>query len=447
MLSARVTDQPPLAADPERAIHERTMRKVFWRLVPFLFVCYVVAYIDRVNIGFAALTMTKEIGLTLSQFGFSAGIFFLAYFIAEIPSNLALHRFGAPKWIARIMISWGLVSGATAFVQGPVSFTILRFLLGLAEAGFTPGVFLYFSYWFPAQYRGRAVSAFILGIPLSGVVGSPISSLLIMLDGTLGVSGWRWLLLIEAVPAVLLGVACLFVLAERPANARWLTDGERTWLSGVLASELKTVERHSPSNLLSVFKDRRVLMFAAVNFCSVICSTGVAIWLPQIVRGLGFTVVQTGFVVAIPSLFGATVMIYCGRRSDKATNRAVFPISALFLSSLGLLLAAVLGHSVVLELAALSLAMGGVVTYQGTVWPLPMSMLSGRAAAGGIALIVSLGGLGGFVGPYLIGWIREVTGRFDLALLFVAGSVFLSAVLLIFATATLRLQRLRNAES
>jgi MFS transporter, ACS family, tartrate transporter len=418
--------------------HDRIANKVLWKIVPFLFACYVVAYIDRANVGIAGLTMTKSIGLSPSQFGFAAGIFFLGYFIAEIPSNLALQRFGARRWIARIMITWGFASAATVFARGPISFSVFRFVLGLAEAGFTPGVFLYFSTWFPARYRGRAVSMFMLGLPVSSILGAPLSSSLLALDGVAGLAGWQWMLLIEAVPAVLLGIACLFVLADGPAKVRWLSQPERTWLAATLESERLSVERLHPSTLRSIFTNWRVLTFAAVNFLSIIGSSGVGLWMPQIMRTFGFSVVQTGFVVAIPYIFGAVAMIYFGRRSDRSANRAIFPEGALFMCSAGMLGASLLSHSVVLEVGALCLAIAGVMTYQATVWPLPMSMLSGRAAAGGVALIISIGNLGGFAGPYLIGWIREATGSFDAALMVVAGSVLASAVLLVVVSASLR---------
>lgn len=417
---------------------ERTMRTIFWKIMPFLFICYVVAYLDRVNVGIAGLTMTKDIGLTPSQFGFSAGAFFLGFFIAEIPSNLALQRFGARRWIARIMITWGLFSAATAFSQGPASFAFLRFMLGLCEAGFSPGVFLYLAYWFPAQYRGRAVAAFMLGLPVANIFGSPVSSLLLGLDGLAGLAGWQWLLVIEGGPAILLGVASLFILSDGPEKVTWLAERERAWLSGELASERAAIERHHPTTLRSIFTNWRVLMFCAVNFFSVIGSLGISLWMPQMLRGFGFSVTQIGFVVAIPYVCGAASMIICASKADKAANRAIFPIAALVVASIGLLLSSLLYSSTMLEIMSLSLAVTGLMTFQGTIWPLPMSVLSGRAAAGGLALIISTGNLGGFFGPSLIGWMREKTGSFDLALTTVAGSVFFAAILLVIVSRSLR---------
>ena len=425
-------------AGPEgRTLQNRTMRTVFWKIMPVVFVCYVVAYLDRVNVGVAALTMTKDLGLTPSQFGMSAGAFFLGFFIAEIPSNLAMQRFGARRWLARIMITWGICSAATAFATGPVSFSVLRFLLGLAEAGFSPGVFLYMAYWFPAQYRGRAVASFMLALPVANIVGSPVSSSLLGLHGLAGLAGWQWLLVLEAVPAVVLGFVCLFVLTDGPEKARWLPDDGRAWLAGVLAFERAEIERHNRTTLRSALINWRILMFAAVNFFSVIGSVGVALWIPQILHGLHVSVGRVGFVVAIPYLCGGAAMIYCGRRSDRLANRAIIPIGGLLLSSVGLVLSSILGSSLVPEVAALCVAVTGLMIFQGTIWPLPMSILSGRAAAAGLAMIISIGNLGGFAGPSLIGWARQLTGSFDLALLIVAGSVLFSALLLIILCRTL----------
>ena len=413
---------------------DQTMQVIFWKIMPLLFCCYVVAYLDRVNVGIAGLTMTKDIGLSPSQFGASAGAFFLGFFIAEIPSNLALQRFGARRWLARIMITWGLCSAATALARGFVSFSALRFLLGLSEAGFSPGVFLYLAFWFPAQYRGRAVAAFMLGLPVASILGAPMSSMLLGLNGVAGVAGWQWLLLSEGLPAVLLGVACLFVLVDGPENVTWLTAEERGWLADQLASERAAIERQHPTTLLSVFSNWRILMFVAVNFLSVIGSLGLNLWMPQILRGYGFGVTKIGFVVAIPYVCGAIAMLICARLSDRSAHRAAFPIGGLVMASLGLVACALLSASTLLEIMSLCVAVTGLMAFQATIWPLPMSIVSGRAAAGGLALIISVGNLGGFVGPSLIGFIRELTGRFDVALMGAAASVALGAVLLVFVS-------------
>ena len=421
---SEVADAPTVAQD-------RTMRLIFWKIMPFLFCCYVVAYLDRVNVGIAGLTMTKDIGLSPSEFGASAGAFFLGFFIAEIPSNLALQRFGARRWVARIMITWGLCSAATLLARGFASFSVLRFLLGLSEAGFSPGVFLYMAFWFPARYRGRAVAAFMLGLPVASVLGAPVSSLLLGLDGVAGLAGWQWLLLAEAAPAVLLGVACLFVLVDGPENVKWLSTGEQTWLSSELAFERASIERRHKTTLRSIFTNWRKLTFVAVNFFSVVGSLGLSLWMPQILRGYGFGVTQIGFIVAGPYLCGGVAMVVCAPLSDRAANRAMFPIGALVVASAGLLACALLSASTVLEIASLCVAVTGLMAFQGTIWPLPMSVLSGRAAAGGLALIISVGNLGGFVGPSLIGYIREATGRYDIALMGAAASVALAAALLV----------------
>lgn len=423
----------PVASLP-LAAEDRALRAAFRRIVPFLFLCYVVAYIDRVNVGIAGLRMTRDLGLTPSQFGFSAGIFFLGYFIAEVPSNLALQRFGARRWIARILITWGLVSAATVFAQGPVSFAVLRFLLGLGEAGFAPGMLLYLSGWFPAQHRGRAVSGIMLGLPVANIVGAPLSSSLMLLDGLGGLKGWQWLLLIESLPAIILGVTCLLVLSDQPEKAEWLAPDERAGLADRMAAERTAMERRGRTTLLSAFTNWRVFGFSAVAFLAVVGSVGLAIWLPQIVQGLGLGVLDVGLVVALAYMIGGVAILVAGRWSDRVPNRAVIPFVALLVASVGFLLSWLFGHSPVLRVAAFCLAVAGLMAFQGTFWTLPMNMLTGRAAAGGLALVVSIGNLGGFAGPTLIGWVREATGRFDLALILIAGLVLLSAVLLVAVT-------------
>ena len=256
---------------------ERILSKVLWRIVPFLLLCYIIAYLDRVNVGVAGLTMNHDLGLSPSEFGWSAGLFFFGYFLAEVPSNLALQAVGARKWIARILITWGLLSAGTAFVVGPVSFGVMRFLLGLGEAGFTPGVFLYFTYWFPARARGRATAAFLLGIPIANIIGAPLSSSLLALDGVAGLHGWQWLLILEGLPATILGFVCLFTLTDKPEQAKWLSPEERTWLAEVLAAERQQIEAKHASKLKDAFTNWRVLVCAAVNFCAIIGSVGLGL--------------------------------------------------------------------------------------------------------------------------------------------------------------------------
>ena len=263
MAIAPTTDADAAGFTPEQ---ERVLSKVLWRIVPFLLLCYIIAYLDRVNVGVAGLTMNKDLGLSPSEFGWSAGLFFFGYFLAEVPSNLALQAVGARKWIARILITWGLLSAGTAFVVGPVSFGVMRFLLGLGEAGFTPGVFLYFTYWFPARARGRATAAFLLGIPIANIIGAPLSSSLLALEGVAGLHGWQWLLILEGFPATILGFVCLFTLTDKPEQAKWLTPEERNWLAGVLAAERQQIEAKHASKLKDAFTNWRVLVCAAGQF-------------------------------------------------------------------------------------------------------------------------------------------------------------------------------------
>lgn len=410
------------------------MRKVKWHIVPLLFCCYVAAFLDRVNVGFAGLTMVKDLNLTGAEFGWSSGLFFIGYFIAEIPSNLALQAIGARRWLARILISWGLFSAATSLVVGPESLGCMRFLLGLGEAGFAPGVFLYFSGWIPNKWRGRLISSFMIGIPISSVIGAPISSSILGLNGAFGLAGWRWLFLLEGVPAIIFGLICLAFLPDTPGTARWLSVTERDWLTSKLAAEHKLIASHRPSTFAAALSDWRVGVLSAVNFCSIVGLTGVSLWMPQILKGFGFTNMQVGMVVTIPFGISAVAMLWWGVLSDRSINRAWFPVAALTLQAAGTYLSALTSGSVVPEIAMLTAAMSGAMCYQATVWPLPLGMLVGRAAAVGIAVIISVGNLGGFVGPYLIGVMKDETGGFATALMLIAGlTVFGGGLLSIIA--------------
>jgi MFS transporter, ACS family, tartrate transporter len=403
---------------------ERVLSKVLWRIVPFLLLCYIFAYLDRVNVGIASMTMNKDLGISPSQFGWSAGLFFFGYFLAEVPSNLALQHFGARKWIARILITWGLLSTATAFAVGPVSFGVLRFLLGIGEAGFTPGVFLYFTYWFPAQARGRATAAFLLGIPIANIIGSPLSSSMLAMDGLGGLHGWQWLLILEGLPASILG------LTDRPEQAKWLTPEERVWLTDVLASERQSIAAKHSSTLKDAFTNWRVLVCALVNFCAIIGSVGLGLWMPQILKGFGFSVVLVGYLAAIPYICGAIAMILWARLSDKGGERSWFVASGLILGAVSLVVCGLATSSALVSIIALCGTVVGIMCYQSTFWPIPSSFLTGSAAAGGLAMIVSIGNLGGFVGPFLIGSVRETTGSFSLALFSVAAFLTLGAILI-----------------
>ncbi|WP_238314007.1 MFS transporter [Methylobacterium crusticola] len=414
-----------MAAVDEPALHRKMLR----RILPFLFLCYVVSYLDRVNVGFAALTMNQDIGLSPTAFGVGAGLFFFGYFIAEIPSNLIMMRVGARLWIARIMITWGLVSAATAFVTGPVQFGIARFLLGLGEAGFVPGVFLYLGLWFPSAVRARATALFLLGIPVANIVGSPISGALIQLEG-FGLKGWQWLLVLEAVPAIVLGVACLFVLTDRPEKAAWLSAGERDVLVARLAAERAAIERKHSFTLAQALSNWRVLTLAVVNFCAIIGSLGIGLWLPQIIKQLGLATSLVGVVTAIPYVCGAVAMVVWGRMSDRGSDRTIYPALSLLLGAAALMGSA-FTPSPLLTIAALCVAVAGINSFVATFWAVPSGFLTGRAAAGGIAMIVSIGNLGGFAGPYMIGFVRDLSGGFTAPLVAVGCFLLVGATLML----------------
>jgi MFS family permease len=409
------------------ANEDATMKKVLRHIIPFVFICYVVSYLDRINVGFAALTMNRDLGLTPSQFGLGAGLFFLGYFIFEIPSNLALHRYGARVWIARIMISWGLISMATAFVVGPKSFALSRFLLGLAEAGFTPGIYLYFTKWFPGAWRGKATAAFLVGIPVANMLGSPLSGALMELHGLAGLKGWQVLLLIEALPAVVLGVLCLYLLPDRPAQARWLARDEQAWLEDKLGEEQKTLAEKHGNKLRDAFTNWRVFVLALINFCGIIGSLGIGLWLPQIIREFGLRAGQVGLVTAIPYAIGAVSMVLWSRMANRSARRLGYVVSAMAVAALALAASAFLATPV-LKMLAITITVSAILSFQATFWAIPSSFLTGRAAAGGLALIVSIGNLGGFVGPSMIGFIKQATNSFTYPLLSVAGALLIGAV-------------------
>jgi MFS transporter, ACS family, tartrate transporter len=408
-------------------IETRTIRRVTRRLIPFLMLCYFVAYLDRVNVGFAALGMNKELGFTATVFGFGAGIFFIAYFFFEVPSNLALEKFGARKWIARIMFSWGVVAGAMAFVpqisallgvRASTTFIVLRVLLGIAEAGFFPGIIFFLTIWFPARYRGRMIGYFMAAIPLSTVVGGPISGALLNITG-LGLSGWQWMFLIEALPAILLSVVVLFYLTDRAADATWLAPDERAWLVERLASERAKRERAKRFGILEAISNTRVLLLAFVYFGINGTNYGLSFFLPQIVRGFGLSYTATGFVTALPYVAGTIGMIYWGRHSDRAGERREHVAIAALIAGLGIA-GSTLVDDPVGKMLLLTLAGFGIFGVLPVFWTLPTNFLAGAAAASGIAAVNSLGNLSGFFGPYVMGKIKDSTGSYTIGLLAIA---------------------------
>jgi MFS transporter, ACS family, tartrate transporter len=422
-----------------QSLEARTIGKVSARLVPYLIVCYFVAYLDRVNVGFAALTMNKALDLTATMFGFGAGIFFLTYFIFELPSNLFLDKFGARKWIARIMVSWGIFSGAMAFIPNLASatglgneltFYTVRALLGFAEAGFFPGIIFFLTLWFPSVYRGRIIGAFMAAIPLSSVIGSPISGMILGMDGIGGLQGWQWLFIIEAAPAVVLGVVTYFYLTDRPADAQWLEPDERDWLSRRLNAERAQREAIHQISVGQAIFNPRVLALALVYFGLVACNYGVGFWLPQIIKQFGFSNAMTGWVTAIPYAVGAAFMVWYGRHSDTSVERKAHTAFALLIAAAGIAASTLTGNPV-LTVLAFSIGACGVFGALPVFWTLPTAVLSGTAAAAGIAVINSIGNLSGFFGPYAMGWIKDATGSFTGGLLLIAALAILAMVIVL----------------
>ena len=417
------------------AVEKTTISKVMWRLMPFLFVCYFVAYLDRVNVGFAKLQMNTALGLSEAAYGLGAGLFFISYFLLEVPSNLALDRFGARLWIARIMLSWGIVSGMFAFIPNIAAatglsndwvFYILRFILGAAEAGFFPGIIFYLTLWFPSVYRARVVSLFMLAIPFSSILGAPVSGALLNLSGG-GLEGWQWLFILEAIPSILMALGVIFYLTDRPAQAGWLAVPERDWLQARLDSESRQKQAAEHFGIGKALSDPRVLACAFVYFCLNAASYGVAFFLPTIVKGFGVSNVQAGFLAALPFVFGAIGMVVLGRNSDRTLKRREHVAFAMILAAVGVA-GAGLVSSPVLVLGLLCLSQIGVSATPPLLWPIPSAFLTGTSAAAGIAAINALGNLSGFAGPYMMGYLRDLTGNFTAGLLLLGGCAFVGGL-------------------
>jgi D-galactonate transporter len=407
----------PVATKSE--LETSTIRAISWRLIPFLVLAYFLAYLDRVNLGFAALTMNAELKFSPTVFSWGAGIFFIGYFIFEVPSNLALEKFGASRWIARIMVTWGIISALMASVSGVWSFYGLRFLLGVAEAGFFPGIILYLTYWYPAEYRARFLAAFAIAVPVSTVIGAPISGLLLGLDGLLGLKGWQWLFIIEGIPSVVLGIITWFYLTDRPEKADWLTPAQKAWLSSKLESEIAAKQAAQHLSLGQALASPKVLTLSLIYFGFVAALYGMQFWLPQIVKAFGFSNAQTGFVTAVPYLFGTVAMILSARHSDATRERVMHVGAPLLLTAVALGVCGYMDNPYV-TMVALTVAAIGIFGTFAVFWTLPTAWLSGTAAAGAIALINSIGNLAGFGGPYLIGWVKEATGSTSTGLLVLA---------------------------
>ena len=408
---------------PEAVLQSAT-RKAAMRFVPLLTIAYLFNYLDRTSLGFAALTMNQQLGLSASQFGFAAGILFLGYSLFEIPSNLLLYRFGARRWLARIMITWGLVSAATAFVVGPNSFYGLRLVLGIAEAGFFPGVTFFLAAWFPAQYRTRMLAWFLVGIPASSLVGGPVCGMLLQMDGIWGLAGWQWLFLLVSLPCIPLGLLTLWLLADRPDTATWLTPDERDVLNNALASE---VRERPHSSLLAALMDTRVLILAAIQFGFTLGSYGIGIWLPLILKEYHLSTLAIGWIAAIPYLFATAGMLLWARYVDQKGRRIVNLAIACLLGAAGLV-APILSGSLAIALIGFSAALIGVTAARAIFWSIPTRFLTGVAAAGGLAFINSIGTVGGFAGPSMMGWLKEFSGSYVFGLTAMAAIMVAAAV-------------------
>ena len=415
---------------------QSAVRKAALRFVPLLTIAYLFNYLDRTSLGFAALTMNKQLGLSPGQFGLAAGIFFAGYCTFEIPSNLMLYRVGARRWLARIMISWGIVSAATAFVVGPNSFYALRFLLGIAEAGFFPGVTFFLAAWFPTQFRTRMLAWFLVGIPLSSLIGGPICGLLLQLGGIWGIAGWQWLFIGVSLPCIPLGVLTLRWLDDRPENANWLSHEERDALDAVLAAE---VRERPPASWLAALMDTRVLILGAIQFGFTLASYGIGIWLPLILKEYHLSNMAIGWMSAIPYLFASVGMILWARYVDRNGRRIVNLAIACLLGGAGLV-APIVSGSLALAVIGFSAALVGVTAARAIFWTIPTRFLTGVAAAGGLAFINSIGTVGGFAGPSMMGWLKEFSGSY------IVGLTAMAAILIAAMVASMSLKLVMTKE-
>jgi ACS family tartrate transporter-like MFS transporter len=400
--------------------------KCAWRLIPFILVVYFINYLDRVNVGFAALTMNRDLGLSPAVFGLGAGIFFLGYFLFQVPGNVILQRVGARRWMFCMMVIWGLISTANAFVQGPLSFYALRFILGLAEAGFFPGMLLYLTYWFPQTYLARFTASFMTGIPLAFIIGGPLSSLILEMNGIAGLRGWQWLFVIEGLPACLLAFVALKALPDGPAHASWLTGDEKRAIAAHLAAEQSAEGR----DLWQALRDPRVLALGLVLLGSQFGLYGVQLWLPQIVQGMGYSNFATGFVVALPFVLSMGAMIFWGRSSDVRGERAMHIALAALVAASGLAVAS-LGRSDLVVLLGLTLGLIGTLSLPGPLFSMPSSFLSGAAAAGAIALVNAMGSLGRFLGPTVVGALKQDSETYASGMAALAVGLVMSAAIIL----------------
>lgn len=417
-------------ASIDSSLEQQAVKKAAWRFIPILALAYFFNYLDRTSVGFAALTMNRDLGLTATQFGWGAGIMFAGYCLCEVPSNLALYRFGARRWLARIMITWGIFAAATAFAVGPNSFYAIRLLLGIGEAGFFPGVIFFLAVWFPASYRTRVLAWFTVSTPLSSLVGGPLSTWLLQLDGLLGLAGWKWMFIVEGLPACALGFLVLKMLADKPADAEWLSPQERQALQGAFDREGAGSEKKKDFG--AALKDARTYILAMISFGFTMGSYGIGIWLPQMLKAHGMSVSQTGWVSAVPYFFATIALLWWARRVDRRGGQVANLAAGLLIGAVALGVSTYF-HQLVPAMTGITLALIGTIAGRTIFYTLPNRYLSGQAAAGGLALINSIGALGGFAGPYLVGYLKDSFGTFT------AGMIGLAVVLFITTLLTLSL--------
>jgi ACS family tartrate transporter-like MFS transporter len=388
---------------------------------------YILCYVDRINVSFAALTMNRDLGLNAYVYGLAAGAFFWGYCLLEVPSNIILEKVGARIWIARIMISWGLLSAATAFVTGPTSFFIIRVLVGVAEAGLFPGLLLYFHRWFPQQHRGRVVGWFLTGLPLATAIGAPVSTAFLQMDGLGGMHGWQWMFIGEGIPTALIGVTVLFFLTERPSEARWLTSEQRTWLDETLRRETHAIEQVHSHSILSAMTNSRVLILTLIFAGIGMAGVGTVLFLPQILKAIGISNTQAGLLTSVPYLFGTIAIVVCGHLSDRVADRYWTLVVTCGLATAGMMLAAML-HDSLWVLAAFAVATVGFYGMKSPFWPLPSTFLTGSALAAGLALINSLGNFAGYLGPIVVGYAKNATGNFQAGLYALTAAALVSTL-------------------
>jgi MFS transporter, ACS family, tartrate transporter len=411
---------------PLTAEENRVLVKAAWRLLPLLGLAYFFNYLDRTSVGYAALQMSSQLGLTAAQFGLGAGIMFIGYCLCEVPSNLAMYRYGARVWLARIMISWGMVAAAMALVTGPWSFYILRFMLGIAEAGFFPGVIFFLSIWFPVQFRTRVLAWFTVATPVSFLVGGPLSTTLLQLHGLLGLDGWQWMFIIEGVPACLLGLLTLRYLANRPEDARWLTSDEKSTFSRLMEAERDVTEKNE--HFSAALKDVRVWVLSGITFSFTLGTYGIGIWLPQMLKAEGIETSLIGWVAAVPYFFSTIGLIYWASLVDKSGRGVLHLICALMLAAVSLILSLYI-NTLLPAMLGITLALVGTISAKTIFYTLPGKFLSGKAAAGGIALINSIGAFGGFAGPLLMGMAKEMSRSFTVGMMLMGCIIMFAAFL------------------